>query len=128
LVKTEKLKSHYLILALLGCFTHGCGLKQSDKQHLHTNSISEELHAETYRVSSYGVAGDVYKVFLTDSVQFRADVMTYYDNDFIEIEQQGDNIHVKRKTEKRTPQSSPQKILVEEAHYSLLDLKTNNTY
>lgn len=73
--------------------------KYSKKNHLFTGVISDQLFSEVYRVESFGVGGDVYSVYLTDSLSFRKFIDLYYDNesfDFIVLE---DHIEAVKKEE-----------------------------
>lgn len=80
-----------LVLSFAACSSYD---EYSKKEFLFSDSIGNQLYTESYRVASYGVRGDVYSVYVTDSVYFRKFIAVYYDNESFEFTIDNDHILV----------------------------------
>lgn len=73
--------------------------KLSKTDYLNTKLIDSGLYLESYRVDTYGVGGDIYSIYISDSLNFRRFITLYYDNERIVHEINADSISISRMEE-----------------------------
>ncbi len=73
----------------------GCG-SNSNRILIYTDKLISNVYIEKFREESYGVGGDVYSVYLTDSIRFRKFVCKYYDSQSFNTRIIGDSIYIFR--------------------------------
>ena len=67
------------VIFFLIMFGISCQNKTKSK-HLRSDVVKSGYFCEHFKIDSYGVGGDVYSLYLTDSINFREFVCNYYDN------------------------------------------------
>jgi hypothetical protein len=79
--------SLFLVLVIILLWFNSCSSnkKYSKDEHLFTDVIGNKLYSESFRIDSYGVGGDVYSMYITDSLNFREFISLYYDNETIKF-------------------------------------------
>ncbi len=80
-----------MILICTGCATEN---KYSKENYLYTDFVDRGLYCEHYKVDSYGVGGDVYSIYLTDSLMYRKFICLYYDSESFELKVNEDKVFI----------------------------------
>jgi len=98
--------------------------KYSKDDFLYSENHNNGIYSENFRVASYGVGGDVYSVYITDSTSFRKHILVYYDNDYINFDFNKDEVTINRMNERKSPKEKANRVKVEEVHMNIIDLQS----
>jgi hypothetical protein len=118
------------LIFIIFCFLFlSCDNKNKDsRKYLRTDKINDVYYCEHFNVDSYGVGGDVYNLYLTDSLTFRDLVCTYYDNDVFEYLCENDKIKIlKYEDSSNINGKKVEKKLSSKYEFDLDDLKKRNS-
>lgn len=120
-----------LVIILYLVFFNSCSskTKYSKDNHLFTDLIADQLYSEAYRIESYGVGGDIYSMYLTDSLNFRKFISLYYDNESFEYKIDNNEVLIIKKQESGGV-SNPKfkKRAIEKYRFSLISLKEQKKF
>ena len=87
--------------------------------------LENGLFCERYLVANFGVGGEVYSTYLTDSTTFKKLIIVYYDSEYLDFDFEGDEIVVNRMYEKMTPEGDLKLVSLEEKTFSIKKLMKN---
>ena len=96
----------YIIWISIIIFISSCYSDYSKKEYRYSKQIGSEVSAEFYRVANYGVGGDVFSVYVTDSLIFRKFITLFYDHESVSFEIVDDQIIAIREEWLRSPTDS----------------------
>lgn len=119
-IKMKKILAIITVLFLSSCGSYD---KYSKDDFLYSENHKDGIYSEYFRVASYGVGGDVYSVYITDSTSFRKHIMVYYDNDYINLNFSKDEVTINRMNEKKSPKEKAKRVKVEEVKLNIKDLR-----
>ncbi|HOY11918.1 MAG TPA: hypothetical protein PLY70_02210 [Saprospiraceae bacterium] len=71
-------------------------------RYLRSDVVKTGYYCDHFKIDSYGVGGDVYSLYLTDSISFREFVCNYHDNDVFEYLDEGNKIEILKYEDKST--------------------------
>jgi len=114
------------LTSLISCRSNN---QYSKKHHLYTDLIADRLYIEGYQIESYGVGGDVYSIYLTDSLSFRKFISLYYDNESFNYNIDKDEVVIIKKEESGGVNMPKfKKKIIEEYKFSLKKLKEKKEF
>ncbi len=121
----------FLMIVFSMIFFNSCSSnnKYSKENHLFTDVVADQLYSESYRIESFGVGGDVYSMYLTDSLSFRKFVSVYYDNESFEFIVENNIVQVIKKEESGGINNPKfKRKVIEEYQFSLNELKEKKEF
>lgn len=124
----SRMKALSIGLALFIMNSCGSYDKYSKDDFLYSEKHNNDIYSEYFRVASYGTGGDVYSVYITDSINFRVHVLLYYDHDYVDFEFSNEEVTVNRLMEKKLPNEEASRIKVEEVKLNIGDLKSKKVW
>ncbi|MFT6338710.1 MAG: hypothetical protein ACI86M_003921 [Saprospiraceae bacterium] len=89
-----KITIFFILLSIIWGFSCNNVDKLSKEDYLYTDRLNSGIYFERYRVDSYGIGGDKYSIYLTDSIKFRKFISLYYDNESFEYFETKDTISI----------------------------------
>lgn len=81
---------------------------------LYTRDCDNGFYLEHFCVADFGVGGEFYTAYLTDSLHFRMFIAKYFDNEYLEVDWREDHIFVRRMYEDKSPLGESSRRLLQE--------------